>query len=180
MDEIGTNGTPAPAGGRRPFVIGAIVGAVVAALVTAGVVLALTDGDDDSSSTSPSTTVAPPSSSSTPTSTTVPPTTTTRPPNLPPPQINGFGLNLQNCPQGASSTTVDVSYSTRFADEIRFAIDDEVVQSTTELDGSAEVGPLPCDGEQHTLTVIAISDGLRATREATLAVSSNSAISVVS
>jgi hypothetical protein len=87
-------------------------------------------------------------------------------------------VNLQNCPEGAASTTVNVSYSTRYADEIQFAIDDDVVKSTKEVDGSADVGPLPCDGEQHTLTVIAISDGLRATREATLAVSSNSAVTV--
>ena len=183
MDEIGTNGTPAPTGGgRRPFVIGAIVGAVVAALVTAGVVLALSGGDDDSSTSSTSnsttsTTDAPSTSSST-TSTTAPPTTTTRPPNLPPPQINGFGVNLQNCPEGASSTTVNVTYSTRFADEIQFAIDDDVVKSTQDLDGSADVGPLPCDGEQHTLTMTAISGSLRATREASLAVSSNSTVTV--
>ncbi len=182
MDEIGTNGTPAPAGGRRPFVIGAIVGAVVAALVTAGVVLALTGGDDDSSTSSASntttSTTGPPPSTSTSTSSTAPPTTTTRPPNLPPPQINGFGVNLQNCPEGASSTTVNVTYSTRFADEIQFAIDDDVVQSTKEVDGSADVGPLPCDGEQHTLTMTAISGSLRATREASLAVSSNSTVTV--
>jgi hypothetical protein len=187
MDEISTNGTPAPTGGgRRPFVIGAIVGAVVAALVTAGVVLALTGGDDDSSTSSPSNTTSTtgtsttgsPPSTSTSTSTTAPPTTTTRPPNLPPPQINGFGVNLQNCPEGAASTTVNVSYSTRYADEIQFAIDDDVVKSTNDLDGSADVGPLPCDGEQHTLTMTAISGSLRATREASLAVSSNSTVTV--
>jgi hypothetical protein len=184
MDEIGTNGAPAPPSTRRPFVIGAVVGAVIAALVTAVVVLALTSGDDDdSSSTSASdrttsTTGSPPSSSSTPTSTTELPTTTTRPPNLPPPQINGFGVNLQNCPEGAAATTVNVSYSTRFADEIQFAIDDDVVKSTKDLDGSADVGPLPCDGEQHTLTMTAISGGLRATREASVAVSSNSTVTV--
>jgi hypothetical protein len=177
MDENGTNGATTTAGGRRPFVLGAIAGAVIAALVTAVVVLLVTNGDNDSSSASGTST----SSSTTTTSTAPPttaPTTTTRPPNLPPPSLPSFGINLQNCPEGAESTTVEVTYAARNAERIQFAIDDEVVDTTTELEGSADVGPLPCDGEQHTLTVTAVSGGLRATREASLAVSSNSAVSV--
>ena len=175
MDVNGTNGAPTNAG-RRPFVVGAIVGAVIAALVTAVLFLAL--DDDDSSSTTASSTTTSVTASPSPTTSSSSTTSTTRPPNLPPPQINGFGVNLQNCPEGASSTTVNVDYSTRNAEEVQFAIDDEVVQSTTELEGSADVGPLPCDGDQHRLTVTAIADGLRATRSATLAVSTNSAITV--
>jgi hypothetical protein len=176
MDEIGTNGATTTAGGRRPFVLGAIAGAVIAALVTAGVVLLLTGGDDDDSGTASGTSTS--SSTTSSTTTTAPPTTTTRPPNLPPPSLPSFGINLQNCPEGAESTTVEVTYAARNAERIQFAIDDEVVDTTTELEGSADVGPLPCDGEQHTLTVTAVSGGLRATREASLAVSSNSAVSV--
>jgi hypothetical protein len=173
-ETTGTNGATAPPRDRRPFLLGAVVGAVVAAVVATLLVLVLTDGDGDSgasSSNTTSSTAAPPSTSSPASTTIIPPTTTTRRANLPPPVINGFGVSLQNCPQGASSTTVNVSYSTRNAQEVQFAIDDEVVHSTTQLSGSEDVGPLPCDGEQHTLTIIAISDGLRATQESTLSVS---------
>jgi hypothetical protein len=176
MDEMGTNSATSPPGGRRPFVLGAIAGAVIAALVTVGVVLLLTGDDDDDSGTASGTSTS--SSTTSSTTTTAPPTTSTRPPNLPPPSIPSFGINLQNCPEGAESTTVEVTYSARNAERIQFAIDDEVVDTTTELEGSTDVGPLPCDGEQHTLTVTALSGGLRATREASLAVSSNSAVSV--
>jgi hypothetical protein len=184
MDENGTNSARTEArgtsgGGRRPFIFGAIAGAVIAALVAVVLVLALSD--DDSSSSSASSTSTSSSSSVPPTTTSPPPTstaapTTTRPPNLPPPSIPSWGVQVDNCPQGASSTTVHVSYSARNAEEIQFAIDDDVVQSSTDLEGSADVGPFPCDGEQHTLTGIAISDGLRGTRNATIAVSSNSTI----
>jgi hypothetical protein len=185
MVENGTNGARTetagtPGGGRRPFIFGAIAGAVVAALVA--VVLVLTLSDDDSSSSSSTSTSSspsvPPTTLSPPPTSTAPPPTTTRPPNLPPPAINGFGISLQNCPQGASSTTVNISYSARNAEEVQFAVDDDVVQSTTQLNGNEDVGPVPCDGENHTLTVIAISDGLRATRDATVAVSTNKAITV--
>jgi hypothetical protein len=87
---------------------------------------------------------------------------------------------VDNCPEGASTTTVEVNYGARNADEIQFAIDDEVVQSTRQLEGSEDVGPMPCDGERHTLTVIANSGGVRATREASIAVSSNSTVVVTS
>jgi hypothetical protein len=182
MVENGSNGGSPANSARRPFVVGAIVGAVIAALVTAGVALLLT-GDDDSGSasgttTSSSTTAPSSTSASSSTTTTTPPTTTTRDPNLPPPSIPSFGINLQNCPEGAESTTVEVTYSARNAERIQFSIDDEVVDTTTELEGSADVGPVPCDGEQHTLTVTAVSGGLRATREASVAVSSNSAVTV--
>jgi len=169
MDENDENGTKA----RRlsPFVLGAIAGAVAAAIV-ALVIWAVADNGGDSSATAPSSTSSTTSTTVTTSTTTSAPTTTTS--LAPPPAqpvIDAFGVNVVNCPQGAASTSVTVTYTTRNAVSVEFTIDDGAAQTASQVSGSAAVGPIPCDGNSHHVTMAAINDGLRATRDATVSVS---------
>ncbi|HXY93421.1 MAG TPA: hypothetical protein VEP49_13155 [Acidimicrobiia bacterium] len=156
--------------------LGAIAGAVAAAIV-ALVIWAVADNGGDSSATAPgstssttSTTVTTSTTTSAPT-TSAPTTTTSLAPPPAQPVIDAFGVNVVNCPQGAASTSVTVTYTTRNAASVEFTIDDGAAQTASQVSGSAAVGPIPCDGNSHHVTMAAINDGLRATRDATVSVS---------
>jgi hypothetical protein len=147
------------------------VGALAGALVTVAVVVVLEVASDDDnhrdSSTTTTTGTAPGSTTPSP-----PPTTGGPPGTVPsPPAIVGFGVETRNCPPGAPSTAVVVTYQTQNATRVGFSIDGGPSQPGTDTSGSQSVGPIPCDALPHVITMTAENGQLRATRQATVSVS---------
>jgi hypothetical protein len=147
-----------------PYVVGAVVGA----LVTIGIVALLGgfDSDDEGPRVANTTT---PATRPTPTS----PTTSATTPGTsgPPPEIVGFGVATTNCPAGASSTTVRITYQTVGASTVNFTVDGGPQSRADDTSGSRDIGPIPCDAQRHVVTLIAEGNGQRATRDATVSVS---------
>src|SRR5262249_3618635 len=116
---------------------------------------------------------APPSPSVATTTTTLPSSSGSAPPitNANPPAIVSFGVESKNCPAGATSTSVRITYGTTDTNAVSFAVDGGAPVRADETSGARDVGPIPCDGRPHVVTLIAESNGLRATRDATVSVS---------
>ena len=169
MDPANSGETAPPDEASWPrYVAAGLVGALVGALATIAIVALFGGFDSDhdastvSNTTTPATRPAPASS----TSTTGPPGT-----GGPPPEIVGFGVTSTNCPAGATSTTVRITYQTVDASTVSFTVDDGEPSRVDDTSGSRDVGPIPCDGQRHVVTLIAESGGGRATRQATVSVS---------
>src|SRR5262245_796019 len=151
-----------------PYVVGAAAGA----LVTVAVVALFGGFDsDDGQSTGASTTTANVATTSRVT-TTSGPTTSVAPSTIgKAPSIVSFGVASSNCPAGAASTTVRITYQTTDATMVSFTVDNGPPSPAPATSGSRDVGPIPCDAQPHVVTLIAEANGLRATRQATVSVS---------
>jgi hypothetical protein len=148
-----------------PYVVGAVVGALVTVAIVA--LLGGFDSGDERSTAASTTTTTPATGPPSPLPTTTAPTT----PGGAPPQIVGFGVSSSNCPAGATSTTVRITYQTIGASTVSFAVDGGSPSRADDTSGSRDVGPIPCDARPHVVTLIAEANGQRATRDATVSVS---------
>jgi len=148
-------------------VVAGLVGALVGALATVAIVALLGGSDSDDDGTRVANTTTPHTQpSSAPTTSATRPTTSGAPP-----QIVGFGVATTNCPARASATTVRIDYETVDADTVSFTVDGGPPSRADDISGSRDVGPIPCDGQPHVVTLIAEANGQRATRDATVSVS---------
>jgi len=173
MDQSNAAETGQPQRPRwAPYLIGALAGALVTVAVV--VVFEVASGDDDHED-SPVTTItatAPTSTSPAVTSPRPVPTTGVPPSTVAlPPAIVSFGVETTNCPPGAASTAVVVTYQTQNATSVGFSIDGGASEPGADTSGSQRVGPISCDAQPHVITMTAENGQLRATRQATVSVS---------
>jgi hypothetical protein len=150
-----------------PYLVGALAGALVT--IAAVVVFEVAGGDDDRRDPSATTNTRTAQGSTTPS----PTSTTGGPPGTvpSPPAIVSFGVETTNCPPGAPSTAVVVTYQTQNTTRVGFSIDGGPPQPGADTSGSQDVGPIPCDAQPHVITMTAENGQLQATRQATVSVS---------
>jgi hypothetical protein len=154
---------------RRASWLRYVVGAVAGALLTLTAVALL--GGNDSDTEPPATSATTRAPSTTATSTTAPPSTTGSGAGGEALAIVSFGVSSTNCPPGAQSTTVVITYQTTGATSVDFTVDNGAPSPAPDTSGSRDVGPIPCDARPHVVTLIAQGNGQRATRKATVSVS---------